>query len=117
MFEVIDELMMETLRAPSRDEASIRSPYEKDRKKRVLGRTKEERDVKLKQIAEAREKARTDMIINRSIVKDKVDPREKDLTKTRADLGYKNPSESIEEQIKWALLREDYEDPVIQIKD
>lgn len=57
------------------------------------------------------------MLVDRSIVKDPVDPREKDLTKQRQQLGYKNPNDSVEEQIKWALLREDFEDPIIRIED
>lgn len=80
---MVDELMMETIWAPSRDEASIRNPYEWDRKKWLLGRTKEERMAKIKLIWEAEAKAKHDMLVNWSIVKDSVDPREKDLTKQR----------------------------------
>lgn len=45
--EIIKELFLEALRAPRIDIASIRNPYKKDREKRKLGRTKEERDAKL----------------------------------------------------------------------
>ena len=105
MFELIDEIMMEAFWAPFHDELSIRSPYYKDLAKRKLGRTKEERDLKLKQKEELWKKAIHDILIEKSIVKDI--PYEDDLIKRRKDLGYKEPLKPVEIQTEVATFNHD----------
>ena len=80
-----------------------------------MGRTKEERALKILAIKQAKAKAKHDMLVDKSIVKNDVDPKETELAQIRAKLGYKNPDEPVEEQIKWHLLHEDFVNPVVNI--
>ena len=55
--ELWDEIILESMRAPNIDIRALRDPYYKDKMKKKLGRTKEERDEKLMEMEKFKNEA------------------------------------------------------------
>lgn len=80
--ETIKELMIETLRAPQVEIDCIRNPYRHDRYKKLLGRTKEQRDAK------------------RALIKQKKDENYKFFLETGQSLAYHKVIEDLKKEIE-----------------
>lgn len=119
LFDQIDELYKEAMRAPSHYHAGVWSWYAFERwKKNKLGWTREER-IKVKaELKEKWEKAKHEILVEKSIVKSEPsDVYEKELVEIRKKLGYKNPEETLEAQIEMAFHKHDKIDPVFTFKE